>query len=206
MSDLTTRLFDDQAAPCPDPFELFEAWYAEAQTAELNDPNAMVLATVGDNVMPDIRTVLMNGRDRQGFVFYTNLDSAKARELANNPLAALLFYWKSLRRQIRIRGNAVRVDDRQADTYFASRPRQSQIGAHASVQSQPLQSRQVLVERVKTLEEKFANGPVPRPANWSGFRIEPESFEFWQNGEFRLHDRVLITHGPKGWSRQRLNP
>jgi pyridoxamine 5'-phosphate oxidase len=149
----------------------------------------------------------MNGRDERGFVFFTNLGSAKASQLAVNPNVALLFHWKSLRRQVRIRGRAEAVSAEEADTYFASRPRLSQIGAHASAQSRPLNFRAELVGRVTELEAEFEGQNVPRPAHWSGYRVTPEEFEFWQNGEARLHDRMQFRRdGAGGWARQRLYP
>ena len=205
---LTTKLFDDGYAGDIDPMALFETWLAEAVESEPNDPNAMALATVGADGMPDNRMVLLNGRDDRGFVFYTNAHSAKGRELEDNSKAALLFHWKSLRRQVRIRGSVHQVSDSESDAYFASRPRGSRIGAHASHQSSPLESREDLLRRVKMLEVKYEGQEVPRPAHWIGYRVMPEQIEFWKDGEFRLHDRVLFRReNPDGaWSRVRLNP
>lgn len=191
----------------PDPFDLFEEWFAAAETSEINDPNAMVLATVDADGLPNARTVLLKGRDRRGFVFYTNFESAKGRELAAQPKAALLFHWKSLRRQIRIRGPVTPVSDAEADAYFATRPRGSQIGAWSSDQSRPAADRALLQSRIAEREAEFP-GDVPRPPHWSGLRITPSAIEFWQDGEFRLHDRFTYTRaaddGP--WSVQRLFP
>lgn len=205
-ASLTDRLFDDSDTAPLDPFDLFEDWFATAKIEEINDPNAMTLATVDADGLPDARAVLMNGRDRKGFIFYTNFNSAKAVQLLAHPKAALLFHWKSLRRQVRIRGAVERVTDQEADAYFATRARGSQVGAHASNQSHPLNSRQELVDRVRGLEERFAGANVPRPAHWSGFRIIPQEIEFWQDGAYRLHDRVLFVREGANWSRQRLNP
>lgn len=204
----TEALFSGHEDARPDPFELFIHWLEAAKVEEINDPNAMALATVDANGLPDVRMVLLNGLSRDGFVFFTNTHSAKGQELAAHPGAALLFHWKSLRRQVRVRGPVVPVSDAEADAYFASRPRGSQIGAHASAQSQPLSSRRQLVDRVDELEGEFAGGDVPRPVHWSGYRIEPLQIEFWQNGEFRLHDRVAYTRDDPGgpWASRRLYP
>ena len=207
--NLSDRLFDDADTSAIDPFSVFEDWFAEAQRAELNDPNAMTLATVDGEGMPDARMVLLNGRDHRGFCFFTNFESDKAIQLLANPRAALVFHWKALRRQVRARGPVEVVTDGEADAYFASRPRRSQIGAHASRQSRPLASRYALLERVETLNTSLSeNEPVQRPSNWSGFRLAPQAFEFWRDGANRLHDRIRFTRDlPNGpWSRQRLYP
>jgi len=206
MTDLTEALFDDTSTAPLDPFDLFEVWLAEARDAEVNDPTAMTLATVDAAGMPDARVVLLNGRDRRGFVFFTNLESDKGRELRAHPVAALLFHWKSLRRQIRIRGAVEQVSDAEADAYFATRPRPSRIGAHASAQSRPLESRDALLARADEIAIKFGEGEIPRPAYWSGFRVTPTNFEFWKDGAFRLHDRVRFERDGDTWRRQRLNP
>lgn len=206
MTDLTEALFDDTSTAPLDPFDLFEVWLAEARDAEVNDPTAMTLATVDAAGMPDARVVLLNGRDRRGFVFFTNLESDKGRELRAHPVAALLFHWKSLRRQIRIRGAVEQVSDAEADAYFATRPRPSRIGAHASAQSRPLESRDALLARADEIAIKFGEGDIPRPAYWSGFRVTPTNFEFWKDGAFRLHDRVRFERDGDTWRRQRLNP
>jgi pyridoxamine 5'-phosphate oxidase len=200
------------AAPPPelagdaDPIVLFESWLAEADAAEPNDPNAMVLATVDADGLPDARMVLLKDVDRRGFVFYTNLDSAKGRELAATPKACLLFHWKSLRRQVRVRGPVEPVSTAEADAYFASRARHSQIGAWASDQSSPLEGRFALEKKVAQFGLKFGLGAVPRPPNWSGFRLRPQQIEFWRDGAFRLHDRLQYSRAAEGWSTVRLYP
>lgn len=207
-ASLTDLLFDDAYDGAIDPLELFPHWLAEARETELNDPNAMALASVDETGMPDQRMVLLNGYSDKGFVFFTNFESAKGRELLANPRAALLFHWKSLRRQVRVRGPVQEVSLAEADAYFASRPAQSRIGAHASDQSRPLESRNALVERVEALTEKFTDGEIGRPAYWSGFRVTPLQIEFWKDGAFRLHDRVVFTRPDpvSDWSRTRLYP
>ena len=207
-NSLTSRLFSDSDPSSIDPFALFEEWFAEARDSEPNDPNAMALASVDAGGMPDVRMVLLNGRDERGFVFFTNLDSDKGVQLAGQAKAALLFHWKSLRRQIRIRGPVERVSNDEADIYFASRPLRSQVGAHASLQSRVLESRDVLESRVHDLEGVYGDGPVPRPENWSGFRVCPSQIEFWQDGAFRLHDRVKFERGSEDapWRAHRLYP
>jgi pyridoxamine 5'-phosphate oxidase len=189
-----------------DPVALFATWMREAEAAEPEDPNAMALATADRDGLPDVRMVLLKGFDAQGFVFYTNVESAKGEELAANPQAALVLHWKSLRRQIRARGRVERVTDAEADAYFASRRRESRIGAIASRQSRPLPDRQTLMTEVEAISGRLGEGPVPRPANWTGFRIVPSSVEFWQNGEFRLHDRVRFVRNGDGWHGTRLYP
>jgi len=206
---LTDRLFDDADTASIDPCSLFEEWFALAQQSEPNDPHAMALATVDEQGMPDVRMVLLNARDARGYCFFTNFESDKARELLANPKAAFVMHWKSLRRQIRVRGPVEIVADGEADAYFATRARMSQIGAHASRQSRPLANRYALLERVETLKKSFGEDePVNRPAYWSGFRIVPESMEFWKDGANRLHDRVRFTRTlpASSWSRQRLYP
>jgi pyridoxamine 5'-phosphate oxidase len=206
---LTERLFDDSDTAPIDPCSLFEEWFAMAQQSEPNDPHAMALATVDEHGMPDVRMVLLNARDHRGYCFFTNFESDKARELLANPKAAFVMHWKSLRRQIRVRGPVEVVADKEADAYFSTRARVSQIGAHASKQSRPLANRYTLLERVETLKKSFGEDePVKRPANWSGFRVIPQVMEFWKDGANRLHDRVRFTRTlPDGqWSRQRLYP
>jgi len=193
-----------------DPLDIFAAWLGEAEAAEPNDPTAMALATVGEDGMPSCRMVLLKGYDAEGFVFYTNYESRKGRQLLATPKAALLFHWKSLRRQVRIEGAVTPVTAAEADAYFASRARQSQIGAWASQQSRPLEGRFELEKRVALFAAKHAIGAVPRPPYWSGFRLTPRHIEFWQDGAFRLHDRLVYTRGDPaeggGWTTQRLYP
>ncbi|GJE60568.1 pyridoxamine 5'-phosphate oxidase [Methylobacterium trifolii] len=189
-----------------DPWALFSAWMAQAEASEPEDANAMALATTGSDGLPDVRMVLLKGADARGFVFYTNVESAKGEELAQNPQAALVLHWKSLRRQIRARGPVSRVTAAEADAYFESRHRDSRIGALASRQSSPLASRAALMAEVQDLSARYEDGPVPRPERWTGFRIAPVAIEFWQNGDFRLHDRVRFTRDGAGWSRARLYP
>jgi pyridoxamine 5'-phosphate oxidase len=193
-----------------DPLDIFAAWLGEAEAAEPNDPTAMALATVGEDGMPSCRMVLLKGYDAEGFVFYTNYESRKGRQLLATPKAALLFHWKSLRRQVRIEGAVAPVTAAEADAYFASRARQSQIGAWASQQSRPLEGRFELEKRVALFAAKHAIGAVPRPPHWSGFRLTPRHIEFWQDGAFRLHDRLVYTRGDPaeggGWTTQRLYP
>lgn len=203
---LTELLFDDTHSGPLDPFALFAEWLDAARESEPNDPNAMAVASVDDEGLPDLRMVLLNGLDERGFVFFTNFESAKGRQLLAHPKAAALFHWKSLRRQIRLRGPVEVVEDDIADAYFASRPAQSRIGAHASDQSRPLDSRRVLVDKVEALTAAFADGEVGRPAHWSGFRLVPQQIEFWKDGAHRLHDRVLFARDGGGWSRARLYP
>ncbi len=195
-------------SPPTDPLTLFEDWFAEAKEQEINDANAMALASVGEDGMPSQRMVLLKGADRDGFTFYTNYESRKGRQLLGQPMAALLFHWKSLRRQVRIEGPVLQVTAEEADAYFASRPRQSQIGAWASDQSRPLESRFALEKRVAKFAAKYGVGSVPRPPHWSGFRIVPRYMEFWKDGAFRLHDRVVYTRGDQAqaWQTQRLYP
>jgi len=191
-----------------DPFGLFARWLEDATASEPNDPNAMALATVDADGLPDARMVLLKGFDGQGFVFYTNAESAKGRELAAVPKAALLFHWKSLRRQVRVRGPVENVTDAEADAYFASRPRGSRIGAWASQQSRPLESRFALEKAVAVYKAKFGVGEIPRPAYWRGFRVRPVAIEFWHDRPFRLHDRIRFHRAaPDGeWQRERLYP
>lgn len=191
-----------------EPFALFESWLEEAKASEPNDPNGMALSTVDADGLPNVRMVLLNGRGPDGFVFYTNTQSQKGEELAGQPKAAALFHWKSLRRQVRIRGPVSRVSDAEADAYFQSRPRDSRIGAWASQQSRPLESRFALEKAVASYALKFGVGEVPRPPHWTGFRIAPVYMEFWRDGAFRLHDRIVFRRAAPGdaWTKTRLYP
>lgn len=191
-----------------DPLRLFGAWFEEATRSEPADPNAMALATVDADGLPNVRMVLLKGLDARGFVFYTNTGSQKGRELAAQPKAALLFHWKSLTRQVRIRGPVERVTDAEADAYFATRPRLAQIGAWASEQSAPLESRLAFEKAIARYTAKHAIGAVPRPPHWSGYRILPLVIEFWHDRPFRLHDRVEFRRDDLGqaWRKARLYP
>ena len=189
-----------------DPIVQFDSWLQDAVAAEPTNPNAMTLATVSADGRPSTRMVLLKGHDAQGFVFYTNFNSLKGRELLSNPNASLCFYWKSLGRQVRIDGPAAIVSDDEADAYFATRARGSQIGAWASEQSQSVESREVLEARVRALEAQYEVGGVPRPTHWSGFRVAPERIEFWTDRPDRLHDRQLFVREGATWQVERLQP
>lgn len=207
----------DPAAPPPDdaslfaesePFALFERWFKDAKDKEPSDPNGMALATADADGFPDVRMVLMKGVDAHGFVFYTNTESAKGVELAENARAALCFHWKSLRRQVRVRGLVSFVSDAEADAYFQSRDRGARLGAWASAQSRPLEDRLALEKRIAEVALKYGVGEVPRPPYWRGYRVEPLSFEFWRDRPFRLHDRLVFTRSAPGeaWAKTRLYP
>lgn len=189
-----------------DPFDLFARWFAEARQSEPNDPEAMSLATSTPEGLPSVRMVLLKGHGPEGFTFYTNLDSRKGGELAANPNAAICLHWKSLRKQIRAEGAVEPVSEAEADTYFATRARDSQIGAWASDQSRPLDRRETFEDRVRAATERFAGDDVPRPPRWSGFRLVPRRIEFWADREFRLHERRLFTRSGTGWSEGLLYP
>lgn len=208
MDEPSHRALAEDFTQAGDPFALFRSWMAEAEAAEPNDPEAMALATVDAQGLPDVRMILLKGADERGFVFYSNRDSAKGVELAGNPKAALLFYWKSLGRQIRVRGPIEPTTEAEADAYFATRHRESRIGACASAQSRPLASRAVLEEEVMRLTKGFGDGEVPRPAYWCGYRLVPLEIEFWKSGDFRLHDRIVFRRASPTapWTKTRLYP
>ncbi len=189
-----------------DPFARFAEWFAAAAASEPNDPNAMALATATPDGRPAVRIVLLKAWDARGFVFYTNLDSRKGVEIAANPFVHLDFHWKSLRRQVRVDGRAEPVTDAEADAYFASRARASQLGAWASDQSRPLVDRAAFDARLAAATVRFAGGPVPRPPRWSGFRVVPDAIEFWQDRDFRHHERALFTRDGDGWREGLLFP
>ncbi|MTH96516.1 pyridoxamine 5'-phosphate oxidase [Roseibium sp. RKSG952] len=206
--DHTEELKNNDFVEAADPFALFGSWLEDAGRSEPNDPNALALATVDEEGLPNVRMVLLKDFDERGFVFYTNFESAKGHELVNAGKAAMCFHWKSLRRQVRIRGGVVQVPDTEADAYYKSRPRGSRIGAWASKQSRPLESRFALEKEVARYTAKFGIGDIPRPGYWSGMRLEPVSIEFWHDRPFRLHDRVVFRRaGPEGgWTKVRLYP
>jgi pyridoxamine 5'-phosphate oxidase len=189
-----------------EPFDLFRGWFAEAEAAEPLSPEAVALATADADGRPAVRMVLLKGADEAGFVFYTNLESRKGGDLAANPRAALCLYWKSLGRQVRVEGGVVPVTPEEADAYFASRARDSRLGAWASRQSRALESRAVLEARVAAVAAEFPGDTVPRPPHWSGFRVVPQRIEFWQEQPYRLHDRIVFERDSAGWNRTRLFP
>ena len=188
------------------PISLFDDWLASAGNTESNDPNAMSLATVDADGQPDVRIVLLKGLSAQGFAFYTNSRSAKGEQLAAVPQAALCFHWKSQRRQVRVRGTIIEVDPKDSDAYFESRARGSRLSAWASKQSQPAADRDELLTAMQITEARFDGQDVPRPPHWYGYRLVPETIEFWQDGAFRLHDRIVFTHADDGWEKTRLYP
>ena len=193
--------------PHANPFEIFADWLAHAEKTESNDPTAMALATVSSDGKPSNRMVLMKSFDEDGFVFFTNSRSRKGQNLAQNPHVALLFHWKTLRRQVRVEGAVTPVSDAESDAYFATRAVISRLGAAASEQSQPLSDKQILIDRVHDLKKTYDENSIPRPAHWHGYRVKPELIEFWMDGEYRLHDRFNYTvDGAGGWHIQRLYP
>ncbi len=209
QEDYYARAADEPPLPeSVDPIALFGEWLEAAKAGEPNDPNAMAVATVDDDGLPDVRMVLLKDVDARGFTFYTNTTSAKGRQLAGQPKAALLFHWKSLRRQVRVRGPVEPVSEAEADAYFASRARASQIGAWASDQSSPMQSRLALEGRIAEYGLKFGLGKVPRPPHWTGYRVIPRAMEFWRDRPFRLHERLVFARAEAGgrWETSRLFP
>lgn len=203
-----SKLTSSDIAEAIDPFSTFSQWLDEATKSELNDPNAVALASVDADGMPNVRMVLLKGFDERGFVFYTNFESQKGEEILGQKKAAMCFHWKSLRRQVRVRGNIEVVSDQEADEYYASRARGSRIGAWASKQSRPLESRFALEKEVAKFTAKYALGTIPRPAHWSGIRIIPTEIEFWKDGQFRLHDRIIFRRQDDAamWTKQRFYP
>lgn len=202
------KLTSRDIADTVDPFVAFGEWLAEAEKSEINDPNATALASVDANGMPNVRMVLLKGYDERGFVFYTNFESQKGEEILGQNKAAMCFHWKTLRRQVRIRGDVEMVSDQEADEYYNSRARGSRIGAWASKQSRPLESRFALEKEVAKYTDKYALGDIPRPPHWSGIRIVPTYFELWKDGAFRLHDRIIFTRetARDDWTKQRFYP
>lgn len=204
MSD--AQLTNTDFTEATEPYRLFADWLKDAEKSEINDPTALALATVDADGLPNVRMVLLKGFDAQGFVFYTNFESAKGREILGSMKAAMCFHWKSLRRQVRVRGPVEIVTDAEADAYYATRPRGSRIGAWASAQSRPLEGRFALEKAVAEYTTKHAIGDIPRPAHWSGFRIKPVEIEFWHDRPFRLHDRLQFRREGDGWGKTRLYP
>ncbi|MEM1378191.1 MAG: pyridoxamine 5'-phosphate oxidase [Pseudomonadota bacterium] len=203
-----TALKDREFTSATEPFALFERWMEDAKAHEINDPNALSLATVDPDGLPNVRMVLLKGFDARGFVFYTNFESQKGNEILASMKAAMCFHWKSLQRQVRVRGTVSVVDDEEADAYYQSRARGSRIGAWASKQSRPLSSKFELEKEVAKFTAKHAVGEIPRPPHWSGLRVTPTYLEFWQDGTFRLHDRIVFRREDEGaeWEKQRLYP
>lgn len=203
---MNTPTTDSDFSESSEPFALFERWLADATQSEPNDPNACALASVDADGMPNVRMVLLKGFDGHGFVFYTNFESAKGREILASRKAAMCFHWKSLRRQVRVRGPVEIVSDEEADAYFATRPRGSRIGAWASAQSRPLESRLALEKAVAVQTARHAVGEIPRPPYWSGMRVVPAQMEFWHDRPFRLHERIVFDRRGEGWEKTRLYP
>ena len=196
----------DRAEVDSDPIVQFGVWFEETLAANLHEPNAMIVATATPEGRPSVRTVLLKGYDERGFVFYTNYEGRKARELEANPACALLFYWGELERQVRIEGRASRISNDESNAYFTSRPRGSRLGAWASQQSSPVEDRSVLEERIRALETEYEGREIPRPPFWGGYRVEPDAIEFWQGRESRLHDRLVYRREDVAWRIERLQP
>jgi pyridoxamine 5'-phosphate oxidase len=202
-----TRAGLEESDTDPNPIQQFRTWFDEALATNLHEPNAMVVATATPDGRPSARVVLLKGFDERGFVFYTNYEGRKSRELEANPYAALLFYWGELERQVRLEGRVGRIPEEESDAYFAGRPRGSQLGAWASEQSRPIKDRGALKKRLRELEAEYESREVPRPPFWGGYRVEPETMEFWQGRENRLHDRLVYRRSEDGgWGRERLQP